>query len=189
MVRIALPAPCVHCPLRLDQLAWMRVNRLLAWALLISPAVQVAWGADFWRGLWLDFAILCAHAGLSLALFGVPKGLTRMRLWSGGAPDGARSARTRFLLSAWRMFLTLLYTPAVFFVQWPLLLAGLPMPLLFVPLLPLWAMLPLRIIGHVYAAGDYAYRRWGVRDASGRTALGLLVVVLFLAFSTMNLLR
>lgn len=180
---LVLRPACTFCPVRqrLDKALALRVNRLLAWALVISPALQVALRTDFWRGLWLDLGILAAHAGLSLYLFGLPPGTSRWHLALGLA-DKALSARGSFLLTTWRIALPFLYTPALLFVPWLGVLVGLPA-------LVLWVVLPFNLASHLFDAAHYALRRWRVKTEDARDAAATAIVAAFFWASALNLWR
>jgi hypothetical protein len=178
----ALPVPCTHCPLRIERAGWMRLNRMLAWMLLVSPVVQVALHTDFVRGLVLDLAILCVHGALSLALFGLPRGLDRVDIATGWVPGGLDSPRARFLLSGWRIFLVIVYSPFLLLGVWGLVLVGMVLPALLM-------LLPFRILEHVYRACDYALRRWGMRSQAPRELAAIALLVAFSVASVANVLR
>lgn len=180
---LVLRPACAACPLRLrlGKATLLRVNRLLAWALVVSPALQVALGSDFWRGLWLDLGILLAHGALSLALFGLPSGLSRWRLATGIA-DRALPARASFLMTAWRIALAFLYLPS-------LLLTPLLSFMVWAPVVVFWILLPFNLVAHVFRATDYALRRWRVRDDGTREALAVVAVAGFLWAGLVNLVR
>ncbi|NHZ62322.1 hypothetical protein [Massilia genomosp. 1] len=183
------------------KIIWMRVNRLLAWALIVSPLAQIALGTPFMRGLALDLVILLAHGALSLALFGMPKSATRrfnVALHVFGRKTRDLSPRNTFLLSGHRLGLTFLLG---------LLLFGLPLlprsvldavvPVLialFAWIVPgaalvFWPLLrvPLTLVQHLHPAIDLALRRWGMR--SNAQDLAVMVVVVFFFVSFINLIR
>jgi hypothetical protein len=192
MHTFSLRLPALSCML----LAWpsirsqIRVNRLLAWALVGSPVVQIGAGVNFWRGLWFDVALLLVHGALSLKLFGAPKTTTpsdRHVLLISGISQRAISPRNKLLLSGYRVLLGTVY------------LIGIVAALRFEALLPwlapvgmvvgIYAMLrlPFSSLGHLYVASDYAAKRWGARGFS--ELLALFVVVAFAVVSFLNLLR
>ena len=172
------------CPQVATKVFWIRANRVLAWSLVASPAVQMAIGMRFMTGLWIDLAILAAHGVLSLALFGKPE--TRERTGNfvvhvmGFKVDGM-SERNRFLLTGYRI--------AIAAVAFGMLylggrLVGFAAALLFVFLL---LRLPFSIMGHIYSAVEAAMRRWRNRDSASLMAFA--VVVLYFVLSAFNLFR
>lgn len=166
---------------------WIRVNRLLAWALVASPPVQIYTGARLVQGLLVDAAVLLAHAGLSLWLFGKPAPDPRERglLWLGIAPDGL-GARGRFLMWPWRIvvatgaiaaagLLSLLLGPLVWGLLWPLVWV--------LPALPVFALI------HVAGATGYALNRWGVHNPAATGLAAFTVTAGFAVTGTWNLFR
>ncbi|MDQ1812826.1 hypothetical protein RBA41_05860 [Massilia sp. CCM 9210] len=184
------------------KIVWMRVNRVLAWALIVSPLAQWALGTAFLRGLALDLVILVAHAAMSLALFGVPKAPARrfsaaMHVFGGQPPD--LSPRNRFLLSGYRVGLTLLLLLLV-----PTLIAALRLIpfssylaylgvlwIVAVPssLIALWPFLrmPVTLFQHLDPSIVQALRRWGMRKNAGSVAVS--IVIFFFLSSYINLIR
>ncbi|PWF47861.1 hypothetical protein C7C56_013430 [Massilia glaciei] len=161
-------------------MAWMRLNRILAWALLISPVVQLLMGTNFWRALPFDFALLLGHGALSLVLFGVPKmkgkGLSTPMLGF-GIRDIGMSARNDFLLSGYRIAMVVVAGMLV----WAHPLLWMTIPTAFYSIL----RLPVSIIEHLYNAIVYAFKRWGV---GGRTSdFAELIVTAYFLLSIANL--
>lgn len=184
---LVLRPACTACPLRWrpGKATLLRANRLLAWALVVSPALQVALGTDFWRGLWLDLAILAAHAGLSLAIFGLPPGIPRGFLAIGFAEYGM-SERARFLLTGWRVALPFLYAVLL---SVPLLLVPVLWLVVALPLLLFWIALPFNLAAHIFQAAHYALRRWRLKAEDARDAVAMLLVAAFFWASAVNLVR
>jgi hypothetical protein len=180
---------------------WMRVNRVLAWALIVSPLVQIVLGTAFRRGLALDLAILLAHAALSLALFGMPNSATRrfsVALHVFGRRPARLSARNLFLLSGLRIAQTLLLGLLLFALTLlpALLLNGAARLLMVVSVwivpaaaLLAWPLLraPLTLVQHLHPAIELALRRWGMRGHAQDLALTILIAFFF--FSFINLIR
>lgn len=178
-----LQLACPHCTMVPGRLSWMRLNRALAWGLVLSPLVQIALGTNFWRGLALDLAILLAHGALSLALFGPPRApaSSRWLLWVGIEPEGL-SPRNRFLMTGWSIALAVMYTPAIFLVPIATLVVGMP-------LLLIWLLLPIRLWLHVQQASTYALRRQGLTDPAALSSAAIGVVLFFAGVNLVNLLR
>lgn len=186
--------------LHLDALAvpkvvWMRINRLLAWALIVSPLAQLGLGTAFLHGLALDLAILLAHAALSLALFGLPKSPTRrfsMALHVFGRQPDELSPRNRYLLSGHRVGLTLLFALLLLAAQGVLDLpeflwyTGPNFMLLSVMCWP-FVRTPLTLFQHLYPSIVQALRRWGMREHADDTAAA--IVGLFFLTSAINLIK
>ncbi|NHZ34610.1 hypothetical protein [Massilia rubra] len=174
---------------------WMRVNRLLAWALIVSPLAQIALGTSFMRGLALDLVILLAHAALSLALFGMPKNAARrfsVALHVFGQQPENMSPRNQYLLSGHRVGLTLLFVLLILAAR-PLLdlpgfliYVGPNVLLLMVMSWPLVRM-PFTLFQHVYPSIVQALRRWGMREHADDVAA--VIVGLFFLLSSINLIR
>src|ERR1700740_2163972 len=92
--------------LRLPKLFWFKVNRVLAWSLLISPLLQIALRMPAWTAFWIDLAILIAHGLVSLLLFGIPadqKGEFAFWMHVMGFRPRVMGARARFLFSGYRI--------------------------------------------------------------------------------------
>jgi hypothetical protein len=197
------PASNVLCSKKL----WLRVNRTLAWALVVSPMVQIMLGSALVPGLLLDLAILLVHGALSIWLFGAPKAArpidTAWTRWM-GASYADMSPRNRFLLSGWRVALSSGYQVALVLLALGLAMLGgylgwLPGVLIGMVAVPLYflmmsaggffgSMLPYAIITHLFGASRYATRRWGFKDFNA-AAISVVVVVLFAALSIVNLFR
>jgi hypothetical protein len=165
---------------------WIRFNRLLAWVVVISPFVQIALETNLVNGLLLDAGLLLMHCILSLHLFGLPKGAAgeRWKLWLGLSPDGL-SVRGRFLMTAWRIALGVAWMAAM------LSLASAFGPNAFILVfvcLPLWLPQPVFVLGHVFGASNYAFKRWGANvDYAWVSAASLAAMVAFA--NTINLFR
>ncbi|UOD31571.1 hypothetical protein INH39_07750 [Massilia violaceinigra] len=174
---------------------WMRVNRVLAWALIVSPLAQIALGTPLMRGLALDLAILLAHAALSLALFGMPNNAARrfsVALHVFGQQPEDMSPRNQYLLSGHRVGLTLLFVLLILAAR-PL--TGLPGFFIFVGpailllMLACWPLvrMPLTLFQHLYPSIVQALRRWGMRRHADDVAA--VIVGLFVLLSSINLIR
>jgi nitric oxide reductase large subunit len=186
-----------------DKKIWMRVNRILAWALVVSPVLQIVLRTNLVNGLWLDLAILIAHAVLSVALFGLPKNKNpRQIFWTRWAclPELGMSPRHQFLLSGWRVAVSSLWLVGLFggvaLCQWMAPSAPDSIKtisnIFFLSAIYLGGffglLLPYGVVTHLGKATMYALRRWGnARDDT--TDLASLVVLLFLAASVVNLFR
>jgi hypothetical protein len=188
-----------------DKKLWMRVNRVLAWALVGSPLLQIMLGTNLVRGLWLDLAILIAHGALSVALFGLPKNKDpRQALWTrwAGLPEHSMSPRNKFLLSGWRVAVSSLWLVAMptAMIVWgwietavpalKVLNSGLGMALLPVFYIGGYFGLLLQygIVTHLHRATVYALRRWGCAPADA-PVVAYWTVAVFLAASIANLFR
>lgn len=188
MATLNAPCPCPSITSWTEVLrrkrTWIVFNRTLAWALLISPLVQIGLGTRLLPGLLFDLALLVAHGALSLALHGLPqarRGDGWLR-WLGFAPSGL-TARGSFLMTGWRIALALLTT-----VLWP---TGMPMVLLPLtwPAWLLWLRLPFSIAGHVYRASWYALRRWGADRKVDVEVVAVLITLACFASNFINLVR
>jgi hypothetical protein len=186
---------------------WLRVNRALAWALVVSPILQIMLGSRLVPGLLLDLAILLAHGGLSIWLFGVPKAkdssTTREAAWMrwAGMPEEGMSPRNRFLLSGWRIALSSAYLIAVPFVfalgmtisVFPLAAIALILGavLMFIVFSVYSFMWPYAVITHVYGANGYALRRWGANNMGSDdiAALGFSLALVVMTSNVVNLFR
>jgi hypothetical protein len=185
----------------------LRVNRTLAWALVVSPILQIMLGSRLVPGLLLDLAILLVHGGLSIWLFGVPKAkessTAREAAWMrwAGMPEQGMSPRNRFLLSGWRIALSSAYLTAAPFVfalgmvinVFPLAAIALAIGamLMFIVFSIYSFMWPYAVITHVYGATGYALRRWGANNMSSDdiAALGFTVALVVMASNVVNLFR
>ena len=172
------------CPQVATKVFWIKINRVLAWSLVISPPVQMAIGMRFITGFWIDLAILAAHGALSLALFGKPE--TRERAWSFsmhvmGFKGAAMSERHRFLLAGYRIAIAVAAI-TLMLVTGSYIAFGL-FPLCLYPLL----RLPVSIMQHLYWAVETAMRRWRKRESADLAAV--LVLFLYFFFSFFNLYR
>ena len=183
MTAATLPRLCIGT---FSKLFWIRTNRVLAWTMVVSPALQWAGGMRFWTGFWIDVAILVAHGVLSLALFGKPE--NRARVFSLGMHvmgfrSPGMSERNRFLLSGYRIALATGAMLTLTFVPHPLLIIVVTV-LFFYPML----RLGVTVIGHLYSACSMAARRWRWgRDAAA--ALSAAVVYVYLMVSVVNMVR
>jgi hypothetical protein len=194
---------------------WLRVNRILAWALVISPVVQIALGSALVPGLLLDLAILLMHCALSVWLFGLPKASEKIDTawirWI-GAPHEGLSPRQQFLLSGWRVVLgtsyqLVLYAVIACMVMWSGWFRAIPSELMAIFAVPVWLvilvasvyfglMLPYAIVTHLYRASRYALARsgggWGAGTGWRSRVAGIacsIMVVAFLLSSFYNLFR
>lgn len=157
---------------------WVRFNRILAWAMVITPVLQFFIRANLAHALLVDFGFLLAHGILSLILFGLPK-VKRQKFTFSMHVMGFRwhvlSPRNEFLLTGYRMVQAISVFPLLFIpgVRWLALL-------LFYPSL----RIPVSFIQHLYRAIAFAFQRWGIKylDAG-------LVVCIYLFFFIANLLR
>jgi hypothetical protein len=188
---LSFPCTSSTCPIWPSTRIQIRINRLLAWGLVVSPVVQIATDVSFWRGLWFDVVVVLVHGALSLKLFGAPKtaksGAARDALLVTGISPVAVSPRNKLLLSGYRIFLAMFYSLS-------LLAIGLYTPLLpwLGPVLALlgfytMARFPFSSVGHLYVASQYAAKRWGARSTAQTFAL--IIVMLFAIVSYANLLR
>ena len=205
-----IPAPAggiFRCgPCRMPSTAVLiQVNRVLAWAIVVSPAIQIATRTDFWRGLLFDLALVVAHGVLSILLFGPPRlagegrrkaparlGARQILLRMTGIGRAGPSPRNALLLGGYRILLGLAYFAAIVGVQltalwWPFGLA--PWLTLVLMLLGLYALarLPFSSLGHVYTATGYATRRGPARHWPNLMAW--LVTAAFIVTSMWNFVR
>ncbi len=183
---------------------WLRVNRALAWTLVISPVLQILLDSRLLPGLLLDLAILLVHGALSLWLFGLPKakpGSTASEAawmrWAGMSEHGM-SSRNRFLLSGWRIVLSSAYLTALPFVAalgfalsfYPLAAVALVIAGIFVVITFNFysLMWPYAVLTHTYGASRYALHRWGMTGIAANT-LACAVALLVMLGNAINLLR
>jgi hypothetical protein len=151
------------------RLFWIRLNRLLAWAMLGMPVVQLATRTQLATGMSIDLGLLLAHGAMSLVLFGAPrlkgKGFMFTMHVMGGRPTGL-SARNRFLLGGYRIALGM--TPLLVMLPQVPLYAVLPF---FYPI----ARLPVTVLQHILDAAQYAMRRWGRNEMLAGVVVALYV--------------
>lgn len=179
----AFSLPCV-LPLTINKLFWMRVNRVLAWTLVISPLVQIAVQMPLGTGLAIDLAIFLVHGAMSLVLYGLPKtrkGGFSAPLHAFGFRPRDMSERNSFLVGGYRMAMVtvtilLMFTPIGSFTGW-----------LWVPFLYPFLRMPLTMMQHLYDGARYALRRWGHREHAPDRAM--LILFGFLFASIVNLVR
>lgn len=177
------------------KVTWMRVNRVLAWAMIFSPLAQIALGTAFMRGLALDLAILLAHAALSLALFGMPKNAARrfsVALHVFGQQPKDLSPRNQYLLSGHRVGLTLLFVLLILAAQPLTELPGFFVfvgPTILLLMLACWPLvrMPLTLVQHLYPSIVQALRRWGMRGHAEDAAA--VIVGAFFLTSFINLIK
>ncbi len=156
---------------------WVRLNRILAWAMVITPVLQFFIRSNLAQALLVDFGLLLAHGILSLILFGLPK-VKRQKFTFSMHVMGFRwhvlSPRNEFLLTGYRMAQAISVLPLLFIpgARWLALL-------MFYPSL----RMPVTFIQHLYRAIAFAFQRWGIKylDAG-------LVVCIYLFFFITNLL-
>ncbi len=172
---------------------WVRINRMLAWVLVLSPALQWWVGTPLQKGLLVDLVILLAHGGLSLWLFGRPKtpqGMSTAR-WVFAWNPLLSSARARFLMSGWTVMMCVAHLALVvitaYLFAWPMVV----LTLWFVPLWFVWwnLRLPVSTTAHLFGAGVYASRRWGTSDHGSQDRWALLLVLFFWVTALGNLFR
>lgn len=185
---------------------WLRINRALAWGLVVSPALQIMLGSALVPGLILDLVILLVHGGLSVWLFGLPKSPKRddgTMHWI-GTSEARMSPRNRFLLSGWRLMISTLYllsiplwfalgsaVPSGWGLSVVLVPAGLGLLVMFNFFSVMW---PYAAVTHVFGASNYALRRWGSFHSLGSTTAVVpwvsgLIVLGFMATSIANLFK
>ncbi len=146
-------------PLRPSRLSVMRLNRALAWAMVVSPVIQLVFHLNFMRALVFDLGLLIAHGALSLALFGLPNRKDKelsASMYLLGFRDRGMSERNNFLLSGYRIALgtfPILLTIAV----GPFAVSA------FSFLYPL-LRLPVSVFQHLAGGVEYAFKRWGLRN-------------------------
>ncbi|NHZ62321.1 hypothetical protein [Massilia genomosp. 1] len=163
---------------------WIRFNRILAWTLIGSPLLQWVLDAPFWLCLWIDLAMLLAHAGLSLALFGKPERKSRtfsVSMHVFGFSPWDLSARIEFLMTGYRIFLVLvgagMIVPLIAVLAYRIARVDLFFgPAMFWVLMAYCApisFMAIFVLLHIHAAARQAGRRWGFNGA-GLAAVALL---------------
>jgi hypothetical protein len=134
--------------------AWLQLNRVLAWAMLLAPIFELIFRISLLHSLYADFILLLAHGALSLCLFGVPKAKGKklsfsMHVMGFRAPD--MSPRNRFLLSGYRIALPVITVCLGLVWPWFFLLAV----LMVYPFLR-WGV---SMVQHLHVALTYALQR------------------------------
>jgi hypothetical protein len=189
-----------------QKILWLRINRALAWGLIVSPVLQIMLGSALVPGLILDLVILLVHGGLSVWLFGLPKSPKRddgTMHWI-GTSEARMSPRNRFLLSGWRLMISSLYLLSVPLLVtlgsalpsgWGLSLVLIPAGVGLIVMLNFFsAMWPYAAVTHVFGASSYALRRWGTFNSLGNTTavtpwVSGLIVLIFMATSIANVFK
>lgn len=166
-----------------SKIVWIRLNRILAWALICSPLVQWVFHTPFWQCVWTDLPLLLAHAALSLALFGKPgiesrKFIVMMHVL--GFSAWGMSKRDEFLMTGYHIFLVLMgagvVVPLIVFLAHqigvPLLMGFGILWVLMLYTVPA-SLMVMFVLLHVHAAAQLAGRRWGISPLG--LAAGVLV--------------
>ncbi len=177
----------------------IRLNRLLAWGLLLSPVIQILLGTGFGTSVAFLLVLLVIHALLSFVLFDKSLTYTAPERSKSNSTTGEQSnwrvTRNKFFKNASRIFIGLL-APFLFFITaLPFMFAVGAKPslgLLFIPLtlviLYFNALFILSILRHVRDASSYAFRRsWLPR--SDALWLGWWTMWVFAALSMINLFK
>ena len=157
---------------------WIRLNRILAWAMLITPVLQFFVRANLAHALLVDFGLLLAHGFLSLILFGMPK-VKRQKFTFSMHVLGFRlhilSPRNEFLLTGYRMTQAISVLPLLFIpgARWLALFV-------FYPSL----RMPVSFVQHLYRAITFAFQRWGIKYLSSS-----LMARIYILFFIANLIR
>jgi hypothetical protein len=185
---------------------WLRVNRTLAWVLIISPAVQIAMGSDWLLGLLWDLAVLLVHGGLSVWLFGRPQSLGHddgAMHWL-GTSEARMTPRSRFLLSGWRVLISTSYFLALPLVGYcasvlsslsfvsALVIPGVVAVVVLIAAVNYFGLMwPYAAVTHVFGASTYALRRWGTVGSSNSAiaVVSSLIALMFMVLSVANLTR
>lgn len=159
-----------------SRLTWIKLNRILAWAMIASPLIQLVFQMNLGIGLQIDLCLLLAHGGLSMTLFGMPKIKGRDFVVSmhvfGNRPTQL-SARNRFLLTGYRIALGMT----------PMLVSAMGFPwYVSLPFLYPILRMPVSVIQHVNTAAQYATRRKGLHEAYGDVVLILYLFGTFINF-------
>lgn len=167
--------------------SWVRINRLLAWALVASPLLQILLRTKFINGLLFDAGLLVIHAVLSLWLFGMPKAPRGegWMLWLAMPPRGM-SLRSRFLVWPWLIVVGVLWIPVAAVAS---VLFGPAAVVLLAALCVLWALQPVFVMAHAATATRYAWRRWGLGNESDGWVAGFIVAAFVPITNLANLLR
>jgi hypothetical protein len=181
------------------KLFWIRINRTLAWTLLLSPPVQIMLGTGFLNGLAFDLVLLLIHGALSLILFGTPRAASfrsqhaLMRFL--GGDRSLLKGRDRFLLDAWRILICLFNPWAMALLAYAVTFAAMFLNILGLLFLPLISallyfniLLPASVLRHVRDASSYAYKRWRVPPEQALW-LGWGTMIAFSVLSIANLFK
>jgi hypothetical protein len=157
---------------------WIYLNRALAWALVVSPLMQIALNMRLAACLRFDLGLLLAHGALSLVLFGLPRIKGRGFVFSMhvlGIRPADLSPRNRFLLSGYRIVLGM--TPFL-----PML-PGIPW---FAPLLCIYPILrlPVSVVLHMLDGIKYALQRLRFSAVPAGA-----IVFLYFVFAIINFFR
>jgi hypothetical protein len=197
------PSGCLSARILSHKKLWLRVNRVLAWSLIVSPVLQIMLGSALVPSLILDLVILLVHGGLSVWLFGQPKSPTGddgTMHWI-GISEAHMTQRNRFLLSGWRLMLSTLYLLGVMVLaaigsalpdSWNPDVLIVPISLGVILIVNFFGLMwPYAAVTHVYGASGYALRRWGA--VGGNSAVtpwaSALIVLVFMALSIANVLK
>ncbi len=135
--------------------AWVRLNRVLAWAMLAAPVFELVLKISLANSILADFVLMLAHGALSLWLFGVPKLKGKNFIFTMhimGIRAMGLSPRNLFLLSGYRIALPIVILSLGFISPWFLLLI-------------IFALYPflrwgISLIQHIYLALKYALQRY-----------------------------
>lgn len=176
----------LFCAKASSKVFWIRANRVLAWTMVVSPALQWAAGMRFWTGFWIDIGILVAHAVLSFALFGKPE--TKSKTFSFGMHvmgfrSEALSPRNRFLLTGYRIALGASAIAALVY-------SGNPLVIIAVTILFWYPILRLAVsIGqHLHQACVGAMRRMRLSEGNV-SAFADTVTFAYFVVSMFNMMR
>jgi hypothetical protein len=171
------------------RLAAIRVNRLLAWAMVAVPAVGLLVGWSWQDSLPWIIGLIAAHGVLSLALFGGPRvkehGWPAFRIRVLGHAPSEASPRERFMIGSWAIVLCIAWPVAgVWVLVSDAVLAGvwvLALTVLWPATMVFMLRYPFAVGSHVARATEYALKRWGygqLADGGAGTVLAWLYIAL-----------
>ena len=193
MRNLKLPCTIMTSSLPLLRNSATKINRFLAWLLVVMPWLHAVIGTPYWRGFWYDMGLLYLHGLLSLVLFGLPKvtSADKALIWLGIAP-ARMTPRAEFLFTGFSIAVAVGYL-WVFslvigvgisiqgvFLEALVMVLGLYLAFLCV-------LLPFKLIEHVSKSVEYAMARWRVRRSHVRKDVAGVVLLVYFAGHIVNI--
>lgn len=157
-----------------SRITWIKFNRIVAWALVLAPLVDLILHIKFQDGLIFETGLLVLHGALSLYFFGVPKVRGEkfsVEMHVFGFRPRSLSPRHRFLLTGYRIALGRLAI-LLYFIP-----GGWHVAILL--LYPTLRML-ISTCQHVFSAFEYALMRWHLSKDHATWMLASYIVLGFL---------